>query len=794
MSKFVLAIASALLLTARIAPAAEQVIPLPVTLDGESVGDLNATVEDNQLRALDVSPIHGQLERLLAPEYFQRIPTNQTVPVPIATLEFAGVHSVFNFESLSVALSIETKMRRLETIDLVGTPSATAVNIIQPADFSAYMNVLGGVDYVESGDNLPRGFDQPQLAFENGFNYHRFVLENETDINPAPGQDWEKRDTRLSYDFPDDRIRVTAGDLNYPVVGFQNFVPMLGLSVNRQDSLQPFRVVSPLGQSAFFLQSDSKVDVIINGHVVQTLQLSAGPHQISNFPLTGGANNVILRITDPVGRVQYIDARLYYDPALLKAGESEFNAAIGLPSSMDPDDPFYHYDSQPLASAYYRRGLTDQVTTGVNGQATEDTQIGGGEFVFSTLLGTFDFDSAVTHDRWIGTGEGQRLQYHYYAPKESPFTDGQFTLVAQEQSAHYTAPSPFIVSTTHGSTWSYQAEYSQRFGDHWFAGAGYSRQFNSDDTQLGTTSLIGGYHSGRIYADVTLDYNTGTAGHETWTAFFSLRINLGHNQNLFSTYDTSSHTSRTEWQYTPPDNVESVTSTLGVQHTPGQEDYYGNVNYTGRRAELSVYQDAFSGGEDRTSLHWGTALVYADGLFGISAPVQDSFAIFKSTGSLAEDGGVGVQPQAQRYQAQEDWLGAAVMPQLVGYYPTHITAEPRRQDADFDPQEGDMLLQPTYRSGTAVRLGHPAAIDATVKLTWSDARPVNCLDGNLVAENGTKIEFISNRDGLAYFSGLSPGKYRATITGYPDATFLVIIPATNARQIDLGEIKLSVKP
>jgi outer membrane usher protein len=293
---------------------------------------------------------------------------------------------------------------------------------------------------------------------------------------------------------------------------------------------------------------------------------------------------------------------------------------------------------------------------------------------------------------------------------------------------------------------------------------------------------------------VTLDHNSGTASHGEWTAFFSLRINLERGHNLFSTYDTSTHTSRTEWQYTPADNVETVSSTVGLQHTPSQEEYYGDLNYGGRRAELSLFQDAYSSGQNQTSLRWGTALVYADGEFGISRPVQDSFALFKSTGSLQADGGVGVQPQSQRFQAQEDGLGPAVLPQLAGYYPTHVTAEARRPETDFDPQDGDILVLPTYRSGTLIRLGHPAMLDATIKLTWSDGQPVSCQDGRLTAENGTSTEFISNHQGVAYFNGLSAGKYRAVISGYPEAEFSINIPQTSARQIDLGEIKLSVKP
>ena len=69
-------------------------------------------------------------------------------------------------------------------------------------------------------------------------------------------------------------------------------------------------------------------------------------------------------------------------------------------------------------------------------------------------------------------------------------------------------------------------QYSQSLGERWFAGIGYAIQRTGNETQLGTSSLIGGYHWGRIYADVTLNNNSGSASHDNWTAFFSLRINL----------------------------------------------------------------------------------------------------------------------------------------------------------------------------------------------------------------------------------------------------------------------------
>jgi outer membrane usher protein len=438
--------------------------------------------------------------------------------------------------------------------------------------------------------------------------------------------------------------------------------------------------------------------------------------------------------------------------------------------------------------------LTDRVTAGANAQVAADTQVGGGEVVFSTPAGIFDLDSAVSQNKTIGAGTAERLQYHYYAPRESRLAEGQFTLVAQIQSADYTPVSVFTVPVELGMLLSYQAQYSQRFGEHWFGGLAYSQQFADSVSQLETCSLTAGFHAGRFYVDATLDHNSGKASRGEWTAFFSLRIELERGQNVFSTYDTHGRASRTEWQYTPPDSVESVSGTAGLQATPGQQDYYGNLNYTGRRAELSFYQDALSTGDQRSSLRWGTALVYADGVFAVTRPVQDSFAIFESTGTLKTDGGVGVQPQAHRYEAQEDWLGPAVLPQVTAYYPTRVRVEPRRAEADFDPQDGDILIQPTYRSGTLSRSGHAPTLDATVKLLWSDGQPAGCLDAFLVAEDGSRTEFVSNRQGAAYLSGLQAGNYQVTVSGYPDVAISIKVPPTTARQIDLGEIKLPVKP
>lgn len=565
---------------------------------------------------------------------------------------------------------------------------------------------------------------------------------------------------------------------------------MTGLSLFKEDSLQPYRLASPLGQSAFFLKENSKVEVIVNGHAVQTLQMNAGPHQISNFPLTGGANNVVLRITDPVRRVEYINATLFYDPGLLKGGEKEFNIAVGWPSMTDPDSPFYHYSRQPAGSAFFRYGFSDRFTAGVNAQATEDTQQGGGEAVLSTLAGTFSLDSGVSEDRHIGLGHAERLQYQYYVSRRGRLADGVVTLLGQYQSTRFTLPNPFVTPVAHDELWNAQAAYSQRLTEHWNASVSYSRQWAEGRTQREAYDFTMGYYWRGLRANVTVERIGGFQQQSGWGAFFVLTLNLNRSHSFFSSYDTRSDISRAEWQYTEPETVETLNATLGVQHAPDEITGYGNVRYTGRRMELAVSQDALSSDNNLTSLHWGTALVYADGDFAVSRPVSDSFLLVRSTGSLREDGGVGVERQGQHFLGQEDWLGPAVLPQVTGYYPTHLLVEPLQPAADFDPQTGDLRLEPTYRSGAHVRLGQEATANITATLLWADDKLAVLQAGTLKGSDGTTTDFVSNREGIIFLHGLKAGNYEATLSSHPETTFIVGIPATKEKDLNLGSIRV----
>lgn len=780
-----------LLLAALCARAAAQTVPLPVSLNGQDIGEVSAQLRENQLVAVEYPPLRARLVGALAAERVARLPQAGRAWVTPAELAAAGVNVEFDFQNLALRLSVPPEHRRVETFNLIGAPELQANRVVPPADFSAYLNVRGGVDYIESSRTSSEGFTDPQLSLENAFNLRGWVLENETAINPAPNKSWEKRDTRIVYDLPERRWRWTLGDLDYPVTSFQGFLPMAGLSLHRENRLQPYRITSPLGRSSFYLKEDSKVEIIVNGRAVQTLHLRAGPHQIGNFPLTGGANNVVLRITDPVGRVEYINATFFYDPGLLKGGEMEFAYAAGFPSRFDADDPLYEYDTDPAVVAFHRWGLTDNLTLGWNAQALPNSQQAGGEIVLGTKAGIFAVESAFTHHDALGWGHAERLQYRYYAPPRGLFTDAVFSVALRHASDAFVSPTPFSVAPVRpGETWDVQARYSQRLTEHFSAGLAYGQQWREGETALRTYSVTLSHRWRRFNTDLTLQRTEGPDRSEGWAGYVSLIINLGRGTTAFARHDTRARTTRAEVQYSPTRLVDSFSGALGLQNAPGEQTLYGHARYFGRRAEFLLSQDSHTTGEHRTSLRWGTALVYADGRFGVSRPVLDAFALFDSTGGLREGGGLGVQPQAGLYAAREDALGPAVLPELTSYYNTRVTVEPLRAEAEFDPEEGDLLLKPTYRSGTRVRLGRPTSANVTATLVWADGRPVALRSGTVRAANGTSVEFVTNREGRAFWYGLPAGDCQGILDDHPDAPFAFRIPTDKNVEVDLGTVRV----
>lgn len=313
---------------------------------------------------------------------------------------------------VAIVVTIPAESKKQQPLRARSLVDPSTRTITPPSTLSAYLNARGSQDYVERPFPGQEAGRLPfRMSTDGAVNLRGWVWEASADyVEKDPVRPWARGDVRLVHDWPDDAIRAAAGDLSYPVEGFQSFQPMFGATVARNFDLQPYRVTEPTGQTSFFLKSPSRVDVFVNDQKVRTLQLEPGPYSIRDFPVVSGANVVTLVITDATGRVETRTLDIVTDVNLLAAGLHKYDYSAGVVSRTEAREKTYD-TGLPVFSGFHRYGLADNLTLGANLQANREQQMGGIDVTVGHRWGTVRADVAASHAADAGGGRAWRLQY-----------------------------------------------------------------------------------------------------------------------------------------------------------------------------------------------------------------------------------------------------------------------------------------------------------------------------------------------------------------------------------------------
>jgi hypothetical protein len=127
--------------------------------------------------------------------------------------------------------------------------------------------------------------------------------------------------------------------------------------------LAPAQSYTPDLDAPLELNAPASVEVLVNNRIVQRFQLPAGRYSVRDFPLSFGANDAQLRITDAAGRQQTRTLEAYVDLALLDEDRSRYGLALGQPPLAldDQGTPVQPWG----ASAEYARGIGPRTTLAV---------------------------------------------------------------------------------------------------------------------------------------------------------------------------------------------------------------------------------------------------------------------------------------------------------------------------------------------------------------------------------------------------------------------------------------------
>ena len=745
---------------------APEAMQYPVIVEGSNYGEAlvrPATNEANTtMRRADIFKlIFPILTEEKAKELRNRF--GKQVEITTAELQSVGIDARFDRKTLSYMVEIALHDRSEVPLALQRRRNPVAnLQTLAPATTSMAVNLIGGTTYIHSSDLQETGFAQTQVNLQVAANHKKFVLETGLLYNEQDGVNLDL--TRVTRDLIEKQIRLEAGDLRAPIAGLQTTMNIAGLSAYKNFDTKPYEEYRSNPSQQFELEAPARVRVYMNGQFVREFRLRPGRYRLTDLPLrSAGGNDVQLDILYDSGETRQFTFSAFYDFELLQKGISDWGFSAG-PTSRFLDGQRRYDTGDIAASGYYRLGLSDRLTLGINSQINNDVFIAGGEALLATQLGTFGVFNAVSQADGL-TGNAVNALYRWNgADRRKQQT---FDLLARWEDDSYREQNDPFSETQY--EWDVSARYSAEVGndDRISLSSGWRRRRLDNVEEFSHTATYSRrFRKGTLSANVRYDDGGEFEG---LSAGISYAISFGKG-SAFAGHDTRNQASRASYIYNPGRGTGALGYDIALSQQSRIEDLRAGIDYTGNRFEaraehfIGNRQPGQSfGNESMTSVFGGTGIVYADGRAALSRPVYDSFAMVEANKG-AEDFELAADPIGDvlgtdwGFTAKSSSLGPAVVPDLQSYYlrSISVSAPDAPTGVSFDGNTFDLL--PTYRSGFRLKVGSDRNVSAVSRLIDTDGKPVSFASGYVMRDDGEIAPMFTNGGGVFYISELRAGQ------------------------------------
>lgn len=766
-------------------------IILPIYIDGAPSGDIFAVIKgDPDNIFLDAQALIEALRQVLLPDVVERLGQLRDADDDIASRDLLHQGIRVAFDPDTVVLNVHTPLlaRKERLLNLhsrqQGVP-ASASRAIPSAPVSAAVDLYMVEEWLR-GDRRPISGEADAHV-----NLHGWVVQNRQVYNAGAKQRWQRRETRLTKDWPDQWQRLSIGDINYKSIGLMGKRPLSGFSLGTSFELQPYSVTYPLSRHEFFLEQDSQVDVYVNGSFRTRLQLDAGRHDILDLPLIQGINQVTLEITDQLGRTSSLEFFETLEQRLLRPGLDEYSFTLGVPYTTDTQFGI-DYETETLAlSTFYRTGLSEDLTVGGHLEITEKIVMGGATGVINGLWGTLSYDAALSRDSAADdTGIGVFVDYLFrrqgWSTNASYRWEGlafaNLNQSAVDNNTHYSTRVGFTFPRSYGwfcslsvgqtRRWGYDIQRSQRlslsrsYPYGWRVSLDFSRQNHGDEGE----------------SDVALRIYWAPSGSRA-------QGNLG--------YASLDHSRQTEVRYQRLGELGLDARALRLDSDSHRLDRL-DASYVHPRLEsrLSAAESHFgsSNSVDTQTLSFATALSYVDGYLAISRPLRGQpFALLNGKASLDDQTVNVIRGWGSRPSAVIAGAGAtAVLPNLSPYYVNDVNLDVRDLPVGMQIEQESYNVLPGYRSGVLLQVGVDGAVYLTGRLLDPQGQPLGYAVGQLRGPNGVSAKSVllfTDDQGHFEIAGLLSGRYAVQLDTHAYRGELDV-PEEIFGRLDIGDVVL----
>lgn len=719
--------------------------------------------------------------------------------ISLEVLQQNGLQATFDYAKLELQIQVPPAQRltNIANLNERRLPPG-AENALTPSTLSGYLNFRGDQDYIWSGSG-DIGRQPLRFSVDGALNYKNWVFEGRSDFSEGRNPNFLRGDLRVVRDTPEQALRYVIGDLSIPVTGYQNSQAQVGISIARNFGLQPYVITRPISKYEFFLETDSRVDVLVNGQLERTLQLPGGRHDIRDLPLNAGTNDVELVITDNVGRVQRLNFSNPVAADLLAPGLQQFAYSLGFLSSDSSGDRTYDF-TQPILTLSHRLGITNSLTSGIYLQASFAQQLMGWESILATAYGNFGWEIALNSDRELGIDYAARLRYEYLQTGANNPSQRSFRLSIESRGSDFTRVGE--ENPRNDFYYDINANYSQKL--FWNMRGNLSARYQLGRDVLNSYRLGMGFSRSfrnGLNISLNLSQTLDKMGSDEQRAYVNLSwLSPQGRQFIQASTDINNRrepSHRLNWNYNPLRTIGTPRSSLGLAQNDSGYNLTGRLSYTGYRFNWDLSNDSVFAGDgnytiaNKTQVSFGTALVFADGHWGWSRPISNSFALVIPNESL-RDQEIGINPSVSGYTTRIDDLGPGVVSNLDPYRISSLTIDAPNLPIGMDVGNRVIMLLPTYRSGTLVRLGTDATVFLRGVLLNANGEPASLQSAQIVSlsdGNWQPVTLFTNRAGRFATIGLKPGRYEIRLLTNPPSTVQFEIPPDTKGIYDIGTLQ-----
>ena len=756
------------------AAAAEDFFPLelPVTVNNSYLGDISAEVTLSGYARVSAARLITLLSDKLSENQLLLLERYGEEPILLQQLRDEGFLAIYDPSELTIKINlpregievVQVSGRSIENVDLK--------NVQKPAKFSAGLSLVARPRYVHASRSSDQGF-APMAADLRGFvsvgGFNNVSLSYELNYVQDRDSQIRRGDIRLIKDDFKRALRFQLGDIRPSISGNQTSINMLGFGVERNYSaIQPFRNLRPGGRTRFTIERTARASYEVNGVIIGGDVLEPGEYDIRDLPLITGANDIRVLIDDEFGIREVGSYSTFVDTGLLSAQTLLFGLNIGVERLQSRSGFSPEYSKEPIATGFIEKGLTDQLTIGVQGELSKDggylgtrTITGFGNSVFALEMGVSQFDNS-------DTGLATALRYSNRPTRNKNGRYNQLDAQISYQNAS------FQTIGSNGNPRGKILEISARDTFAWTRNS-ISLSGNWRKTDLDETTSVGvSWRRPFMGVSASLGYQGVYSKHSDQLDnrfLLTLSRNFGKYGTVRSRTATGPYESEIEWRRLSPRTIGALSGRASYKLGEQQDEISLDASYILSQGEIDIghVTTLENGGgpviSSATSARIGLGFGFADGRVAFGRPVPNGFYILKGHPSLKKKS-IEVFQSRDQVIGKTNIFGSALVPLNSGYreqtYRVHIEDLPPA----YDIGSGQIKVFPSTNTGYKIQIGSEPKTLVIGVIKKANGDPVKLSVGKLIPEdtNEETIDFFTNSTGRFVAERVKPGKYKLILS------------------------------